>query len=182
LSTLKLISLAACIALAGCERKPVPLEKVMPPPLVKPSKPKDLVLSPQAIGPVAFGTPLSEVEIKFGQAMRLDEADNPECSFVSFKALPKVQFMVEKGVITRADVEKEIANTSGIGVGDTEEQLKQKYADAKVQPNAPGGHLFILPGDGKTALVLVSDGAKIVQVRAGLQPAVSNAKPCAQDL
>lgn len=176
----KLIAIAAFAMLAGCEQKAVPLEKVMPPPPVKPAKAKDLLLSSQAVGPVAFGVPLSQVEISLGQAMRLDEADNPECSFVAFKALPKIRFMVEKGVITRADVEQEIANTSGIRVGDTEDRLKQKHADVKVEPHEhiPGGLLLTVEGAGKTAMVMESDGSKITSIRAGLQPSVSYSEGC----
>ncbi len=176
----KLIAIAAFAMLAGCEQKPVPLEKVMPPPPVKPAKPKDLMLSTQALGPVAFGTPLSQVEISLGQAMRLDEADNPECSFIAFKALPKVRFMVEKGVIVRADVDPEIANTSGIRVGDTEDQVRQKHADVKVEPHRhiPGARMLTVNGAGKSALVMESDGTKIISVRAGLQPSVSYSEGC----
>ncbi len=177
----RLVSIAAVLMLAACEQKPVPLEKVMPPPPVKPAKPKDLVLSAGAIGPVSFGTSLQQVEISLGQAMRLDQAeDNPECSFVSFKALPKVRFMVEKGVITRADVEPDIANTSGIRVGDTEDQLKQKHAGAKAERHeyVPGGHVFTIPGEGKTAMVVETDGSKVTIIRAGLQPAVSYSEGC----
>ncbi len=176
----KLIAIGAFAMLAGCEQKAVPLEKVMPPPLVKPSKPKDLVLSAESIGPVTFGTPLAQVETSLGQAMRIDEVDNPECSFVSFKALPKVRFMVEKGLITRADVAKEISNTTGIRVGDTVDQLKQKHADVKVEPHEhiTGGHQITLQGAGKTAIVMESDGTTITSVRAGLQPSVSYSEGC----
>jgi hypothetical protein len=180
LLNLKLIAIAACVALAGCEQKPVPLEKVMPPPPVKPAKPKNLMLSAGAVGPVTFGIPLAEVEASLGQAMRLDEADNPECSFVSFKALPKVRFMVEKGLITRADVDQEIANTHGIRVGDTVDQFRQKLPDAKAEPHeyVKGGHKFTVPGAGKTAVVMESDGKIITSVRAGLEPSVSYSEGC----
>lgn len=176
----KLISIAAFVMLAACEQKAVPLEKVMPPPPVKLAKPKDLVLSAQSVGPVVFGTSLSQVETSLGQAVRLDETDNPECSFVSFEALPKVRFMIEKGVITRADVEKEIANTSGIRVGDTEDQVRQKHADVKIEPHehVPSGHVLTIQGQGKSAIVMESDGVKITRVRAGLQPAVSYSEGC----
>ena len=177
---LKIAGIAAFVMLAACDQKAVPLEKVMPPPLIKPIKAAELVLSMQAVGPVAFGVPLSQVEISLGQAMRLDETDNPECSFVSFKALPKVRLMVEKGMVTRADVDPEIPNTSGIKVGDTEDQAKQKHANLKVEKHksVPGGHIFTLTGEGKTAMVMESDGTRITRIRAGLQPSVSKLEGC----
>lgn len=177
---LKIASIAALVMLAGCEQKAVPLEKVMPPPPIKTVKPKNLVLSDQSIGPVAFGAPLAQVEISVGQAVRLDEVDNPECGYVTFEAVPKVRFMVEKGVIVRADVDSQIANTHGIRVGDTEGALKEKFANLKVESHefAPGGHVFTLPGQGKSAMVMESDGAKITSIRAGLQPAVSYSEGC----
>ena len=177
---LKVASIALLVLLAACEQKAVPLEKVMPPPLVKPLKPKELVLSMQSVGPVTFGVPLSEVEISLGQAMRLDETDDPECSFVSFKALPKVRLMVERGVVTRADVDAEISNTSGIKVGDTEEQLKQQHPTLKVAPHktVAGRHILTLPGEGKAAMVMETDGTRVTRIRAGLQPSVSSSEGC----
>ncbi len=175
-----LIAIAAFVILAGCDQKPVPIEKVVPPPPVKPAKSKDLVLSAQAVGPVMFGALLSQVEASLGQAIRIDEVDNPECSFVSFKALPKVRFMVEKGVITRADVPQEIANTSGVRVGDTVASLKQKHADVQVKPHdhITGGQQLTLKGTGGTALVMESNGTNITSVRAGLESSVANAGGC----
>ena len=177
---LKIVSIAALLTLAACEQKAVPLEKVMPPPPIKPLKPKDLVLSAQAVGPITFGTPLAQVETSMGQAMRLDQTDDPECSFVAFKALPKVRLMVEKGVITRADVDNDIANTSGIRVGDTVDQVKQKHANVKIEAHefVAGGHILTVPGEGKTAMVLESDGTKVTHIRAGLQPSVSYSEGC----
>ena len=177
---LKIAAIVALATLAACEQKAVPLEKVMPPPLVKPMKAKELVLAAHAVGPVTFGAALSDVEISLGQAMRLDQADNPECSFVSFKALPKVRFMVEKGLITRADVDPEIVNTSGIRVGDSVDQLKQKHMDVKAVPHeyVTGGQVYTLAGQGKAAIVMESDGSKITFIRAGLQPSVSYSEGC----
>lgn len=177
----KLIVIASVFLLAACEKKPVPLEKVMPPPAVKPAKPKNLLLSPQSIGPVTFGTPLKQVEGILGeQAMGLDHSDNPECGFVAFKAIPKVRFMVEKGIITRGDVEKEIANSTGVGVGGTEAELKAKYPTLKVAGHeyVPGGHFLTVPGEGNTALVMETDGTTITSIRGGLQPAVSYSEGC----
>lgn len=176
-----LIVIASLVLLAACEKKAVPLEKVMPPPAVKPTKPRNLLLSPQSVGPVTFGMSLKQVEGILGeQAMGLDHSDNPECGFVAFKAIPKVRFMVEKGIITRGDVEKEIANTTGVGVGGTEAALKAKYPSLKVDGHeyVPGGHFLTVPGEGKTALVMETDGTTITSVRAGLQPSVSYSEGC----
>ncbi len=161
---IKIASMVALVMLAGCEQKAVPLEKVMPPPPIKTVKPKNLLLSDQSIGPISFGAPLSQVE----------------CGYVSFEALPKVRFMVEKGVIVRADVDAQIANANGIRVGDTEAELKGKFANLKVEPHefVAGGHVFTLPGQGKSAMVMESDGAKVTSIRAGLQPAVSYSEGC----
>lgn len=179
--TTKLIGIGAIVVLAGCEQKPVPLEQVMPPPKVKPSKVTELLLSPQSIGRIRFGTPLAQVETLLGeQAMRLDETDNPECSFVAFKAMPKVRFMVENGVVTRADVDKEIANTAGVRIGDTEDQARRTIPNARVGPHkyVPAGHVFTIAGEGKSALVMESDGTRITSIRAGVEPAVLYVEGC----
>lgn len=181
MTNFKVMVVAGLVLLAGCERKAVPLEKVMPPPAVKPAKAASLVLMPHSIGPVTFGTPLKQVESILGeQAMGLDHSDNPECGYVSFKALPKVRFMVEKGVITRGDVEKEIGNMTGIGVGGTEADLKLKYPNLKVEGHeyVPGGHFLTVAGEGNTALVMETDGTKITSVRGGKMPAVSYSEGC----
>lgn len=181
LLTLRTLALASLALLGACEQKPVPLETVMPPPAVKPAKPKELVLMPHAVGPVTFGMPLAQVETALGeQAMGLDHTDNPECGYVSFKAVPKVRFMVENGVVTRAEVEKEIANMTGIGVGGTEAALKLKYPDLKFDGHkyVPGGHVLTIPGEGNTALVMETDGTAVTLVRAGKQPAVSYVEGC----
>ena len=181
LLNLKVIAIVASVTLAGCEQKAVPLEKVMPAPTIKPSKVKDLVLSPQAIGRVTFGMPLAQVESVLGeQAMRLDQTDNPECSYVAFKALPKVRLMIEKGVVTRADVDPEIANITGVRVGDTEAVTRQKAPNATIGPHkyGPKGHVFTVTGSAETAIIMESDGSSITRIRAGKQPAVAYGEGC----
>lgn len=178
------IGMAIIIALAACQQKNAPPSHAASPPVpapaIAPAKVQELMLSAGAIGPVAFGAPLPQVETKLGQALRLDQADNPECSYVAFAAVPKVRFMVEKGVITRADVEPEIANTAGVRVGDTEDQLKGKIPGLKPQAHkyVQGGHVFTVPGDSQTALLIETDGNKVTSIRAGLQPAVSYVEGC----
>lgn len=175
------LSIAAVVVLAGCEQKAVPLEKVMPAPTIKPSKVKDLVLSPQAIGRVTFGVPLAQVETILGeQAMGLDQTDNPECSYVAFKALPKVRLMIEKGIVTRADVDPDIANITGVRVGDTEAVARQKAPNATIGPHkyVPKGHVFTVAGSADTAIIMESDGSTITRIRAGKQPAVAYVEGC----
>ena len=177
----KVIAIAAIVTLVGCEQKAVPLEKVMPAPTIKPSKVKDLVLSPQAIGRVTFGVPLAQVETILGeQAMGLDQTDNPECSYVSFKALPKVRLMIEKGIVTRADVDPEIANITGVRVGDTEAVARQKAPNAKTGAHkyVPKGHVFTVAGSADTAIIMESDGSTITRIRAGKQPTVAYVEGC----
>lgn len=181
---LKLLGIVTVFALTACDQKAASREQIAAAPAVAPAvppaKPEQLVLSPEAIGPIAFGNTVAEMEKQLGQAVRLDQADNPECSYITFAAVPKVRLMVEKGVITRADVEREIGNSSGLRVGDAEAQLKEKLPALKPQPHkyVQGGHVFTMPGQGQSAMVIETDGSKITSIRAGLQPAVSYVEGC----
>lgn len=156
--------------LRGQTLAPAPAERIARP-----------VLSVRGFGPVQFGDRLSAVEQKLQeQSVRLGGND-PACGFVRFNQLPGARFMVEQGIVTRADADAGTPNELGLAVGDTLAQARQKYPALKVSPHKylPTGHyLSIASAAPKAAILLEEDGKHITQIRAGLEPAVSYVENC----
>jgi hypothetical protein len=101
--------------------------------LLQPALATDAVLSPTAYGPVVFGAWLREVEaLLVEQVPPPADEDAAACRFVAFKALPTVRFMVEHGVVTRADVEPGVPNSFDIAVGDSIAAVRALVTDSGV--------------------------------------------------
>jgi hypothetical protein len=138
------------------------------------------VLSPQGYGVVAFGNPLAAAEKRIGKAQSL-EARNRSCYYVGFARYPHVRFMVENGIVTRAEADVPLANSAGIQLGTTVDQIKRRHPRARIRPHKydDGGHYVILPSpDGRAALVFEASGGFTNSVRAGRQPAVEYVEGC----
>jgi hypothetical protein len=138
------------------------------------------VLSTEGIGAIRFGMKLAEAEQAAGKAT-LPEPFDPVCSMVRFASLPKLRFMVEDDVITRADAEPGVENAVGVAVGDTLAQIRDKHPDAKVSTHKydKNGHYVTFPSpDSRAAIILEESGGKVTKVRAGLQPAVAYVETC----
>jgi hypothetical protein len=89
--------------------------------------------------------------------------------------------MVEKGVVTRADADTGTPNETGIAVGDTLAQARQKVPELKVAPHKylPQGHyLSVRDAQAKAAIVIEEDGKAVTKIRAGLEPAVDYVEVC----
>jgi hypothetical protein len=143
--------------------------------------PEARILSFEGYGPVRFGAKLSDVEQQLGVKSEPLGENDPACSSVRFKPVPGVRFMVEKGVITRADADAGTANSLGLAVGDTLAQAKEKVPSIDVGPHKylPAGHyLTVKSPDAGAAIILEEDGKAITKIRAGLQPAVGYVEVC----
>jgi hypothetical protein len=137
------------------------------------------VLSFDGYGPVKFGTTLSDVEKQVGAPT--GTVADPACSMVRFEAVPGVRFMVEQGVITRADADPGTPNSLGLKVGDTQAQATATHPGLVVGPHkylAAGRYLTMNSPDARAAIVMEDDGAAITKIRAGLQPAVGYVETC----
>jgi hypothetical protein len=138
------------------------------------------VLSPQGYGAVVFGKPLAAAEKRLGRAHAL-EARNAECYYVSFARYPKVYFMVENGIVTRAEADVPLENSAGIQLGMTVDQIRQRYSRARIEPHHydDTGHYVILPTrDGRAALLFEASGGVTNSIRAGREPAVEYVEGC----
>jgi hypothetical protein len=139
-----------------------------------------LVLSPLGYGEVRFGTKLSEVETKLKQ---LAEPRTRElgCDFVKFNRYPGIQFMVEEGVVTRADAESTIPNSVGVSVGMTLSAVKSLHPSVQIEPHKyddEGHYLVLLTSDGRYAFVFEEGEGKVTDVRAGTRPSVEYVEGC----
>lgn len=176
------IAMALVLMLAGCEDKPTepPKPKVIADQatIAAPASP---VLSPESYGPINFGRSLKEVETALGEKAQQLGAADPACSWVKFKSLPNVRFMVEKEIITRADAEPGVPNIIGVDVGGTLVQAQEKMPNLVVGPHkyVQLGHYLTVAGDGNTALIMEEDGKQITKIRGGLQPSVAYVEGCA---
>ncbi len=139
------------------------------------------VLSAQGYGPARFGTRLSDVERALEAKSEHLGANDQACHSVRFNQLPGVRFMVENGIITRADADPGTPNELGLAVGDSPAQAKNKYPGIEVGPHKylPAGHYLTVRGaDAKSAIVMEEDGKRITKIRAGLEPAVAYVEGC----
>ena len=138
------------------------------------------VLSAEGIGAVRFGMTLAQAEQAAGKAA-LPEPFDPACSMVRFASLPKLRFMVEEGVVTRADAESGVGNATGVAVGDALAQVRERHPDAELSTHKydKNGHYLTFPSsDGRAAIILEESGGKVTKVRGGLQPAVGYVETC----
>lgn len=139
------------------------------------------ILSADGYGPVKFGAMLAAVEKTVGTKADVPGNQDQACQSVRLPSLPGVRFMVENGVVTRADAEPGVANTLGVAVGDTLAEASSRHAGIDVGPHKyePAGHYLTMKSpDGRTAIVMEEDGKAITKIRAGLLPSVSYVEGC----
>lgn len=138
------------------------------------------VLSPLSYGKVRFGSKLSDVEVTLGQRATPERREK-SCDFVSFKMYKGVRFMVEEGVVTRADAEAGVPNSAGVAVGMPFARVKTMHPKIRIEPHKydESGHYLILPSsDNRAALVFEESEGKITDARAGVQPSVQYVEGC----
>ncbi len=142
---------------------------------------ENLVLSDKSYGFVTFGGKLMAIEKKIGEKAKGETGDKG-CDFVTFKRYPGLKFMVEDGIVTRADaISPEIQNMCQIRIGTSMEEVKRRYPKVEVKPHKydEKGHYLILKSkDGKSAIVFEEGGGKVTDTRAGLEPSVEYVEGC----
>jgi len=136
-------------------------------------------LSPDGYGKIGFGQRLSAIERQLGQRATPRPAD-PACSMVSFKRYPDVRFMVENGVITRADANRIVRNSAGITAHMSVKEAQRHRPALQVGPHKydeHGQYLTLAQGKDK-ALIFEASKGKLQRMRAGIKPAVENVETC----
>lgn len=137
------------------------------------------MLSPDGYGKIRFGQQLGAVERQLGQRAAPRTAD-PACSMVTFKRYPDVRFMVENGVITRADANRIMRNSAGITARMSVKEAQRHRPALLVGPHKydeNGQYLTLAQGTDK-ALIFEASKGKLQRMRAGLKPAVEYVETC----
>ncbi|MEW6429344.1 MAG: hypothetical protein AB1568_15070 [Thermodesulfobacteriota bacterium] len=137
-------------------------------------------LSWNGYGKVMFGRPLAEAEARMGEKA-LPEVRDAACAFVSFPSYPGIEFMVEEGVVTRADAGPDVINSLGIAVGTEFAEVRRKHPEVEIHGHAyvPDGHNLVFRSrDGDKAIVAEEADGRITSIRAGIQPSVGYIEGC----
>ena len=137
------------------------------------------VLSPDGYGKIQFGQRLDQVERKLGQRATPRPAD-PACSMVGFKRYPQVRFMVENGVITRADAKGVVRNSAGVTARmSAREALRHAPAmRSELHKYDKNGAYLVLPKGEDKALIFEASKGNITRMRAGTKPSVEYVETC----
>jgi hypothetical protein len=140
------------------------------------------VLSPGSLGSVLFGSQLHDVEAMLGERMpEPANEDETGCRFVAFKAFPKARFMVENGIVTRADVDADVANSLGVAVGTRMQDVLESRPAVQVRPHKydPDGYYLVFSApDHEAAVVMEVGNGRVTRIRAGLEPSVEYVEGC----
>lgn len=140
-----------------------------------------LVLSDKSYGLVTFGGKLKAIEKKVGENARGETGDNG-CDFVTFKKYPRIKFMVEDGIISRADAtSQQIKNKLQIRIGTSLEEVKRRYPAVEIKLHKyddTGLYLIFKSKDGKRAILFEESGGKVTNTRAGVEPSVEYVEGC----
>lgn len=172
--------------LSACSKDPAPPQahtRTTAPsaPAEAPSGAASNALNAEGIGSIRFGMTLEQAQQAAGGKATLPEPFDPACSMVRFPSLPKLRFMVENDVVTRADAEPGVENAVGVAFGATLADIRASHPEAQITPHKydENGHYVTFPSaDGRSAIILEETGGKVTKMRAGLQPAVAYVETC----
>lgn len=138
------------------------------------------------IGPVKIGMSLSELSVTLHESFSMPEdKDEHACFYVEQSKHPGVAFMIQKGRVTRIDVDRPgvVATAEGIKIGDSEYQTIKVYGRRlKIEPHrytAPeGDYLTALSDDRQYGIRFETDEGKIVSFYAGKLQAIGLVEGC----
>lgn len=144
------------------------------------------VVTPKGFGPVLAGMPVSELSRALGEPITPSYGPGASCAYVKAAALPTdVLVMLERDTVARVDVRgKGVLTAEGVGVGDTEQLVLEKYAGrVRTSPHkytGPTGHYLTVsaPPDSTHLIVFETDGTVVTTYRSGRRPAVELVEGC----
>jgi hypothetical protein len=141
------------------------------------------------IGAVEIGMTLEQASAATGMNVRITSQDfGTDCRYAEADGGPEgLAFMVISGRIVRIDVTREpvgspITTLSGVGVGDTHDQVQAAYPGRiDVRPNAyseNGRDLVYRASDPALSLIFVTEGGRVNSFRSGQAGPVSAIEGC----
>lgn len=148
------------------------------------ANPASWQLSESGIGPVRVGMTVAEAAAAL--SVTAAQADTSECAYVGLAGLPAgVSLMTERGRIVRVDADdsSSVATAAGAKVGWTEQQLRDAYPNARVQPHKydEGNYVIVIPGapaDTTHRIVFEAVRGVVTRFRGGQTPQVEWVEGC----
>jgi hypothetical protein len=137
-------------------------------------------LGPRHFGKVKFGERLETVERLLGQKAAPSHRAS-ECDFVTFRRFPSARFMVENGIITRADSKGPVSTDTKVKLGMTLRHAIKVEPALEVSPHhyADDGHyLALYTSDKKYAILFEEFDGRVQEVRAGQASSVAYVEGC----
>jgi hypothetical protein len=145
----------------------------------------DRAITSLGIGPVRVGMTPAQASKARGEPLvpAAGMAGSDTCELMHFATNPTLLFMVEAGHVVRVETADASYHTSsGVAVGDTEEHALQRYRGgvetAVHHYNEKGHYLTVRSKDKRSAVVLETDGTRVVYIRAGRVPAAEYVERC----
>lgn len=138
------------------------------------------VLTTQGYGAVRFGMPIEAAVKAVGQRTR-ERLQDTGCQYVEFRKYPGISFMVEHGVVVRADTDKNLRNSIGARIGMNMEAFKARHPELGMEAQGSGEDGLtweIRAPDRDAALVLFSEDGKLRSMWAGMAPAYGYYEGC----
>lgn len=136
-------------------------------------------------GPVKIGMSVDEASEALGAKLVSEgPVDNPECHYLRPEpAVEGLWFMISKDRVVRIEVTAPgIMTRSGLGVGDSEDHVKELLPSADVTPHkyvAPdGNYLTVWSRDHKAAVRFETLQGKVTSFYAGQVPQVEYVEGC----
>jgi hypothetical protein len=137
-------------------------------------------LTTQGYGAVHFGMPIAAAEKAMAQRTR-QRIHNKDCQYVEFRKYPGIRFMVEAGIVMRADTDKNLRNSLGARMGMDMETFKARHPELELKALGSGedGLTYEIKAPEKdAALVLFAEDGKLRYMWAGIAPAYTYYEGC----
>ncbi|NVO07982.1 MAG: hypothetical protein HXX19_19580 [Rhodoferax sp.] len=138
------------------------------------------ILTTEGYGAVRFGMPIAAAEKAMGQRTRYPRHGN-DCQYVRFRKYPGIYFMVENGVVVRADTAKNLRNSAGVRMGMDIATFKAEHPQYEIEVQDIDGSsvMYLLKSpDQHAALVLFAVDGKVLDMWAGIAPAYTYDEGC----
>ena len=142
---------------------------------------KEIFLNYDSYGPIKFGMQIQNIEKSLNEKAIRNSDYEAGCYYVKFNSFPNVSFMVEEGIVKRAEIDINSPTILNIPISYKLKEIKQKYPNVIIKRHqyAPNGYYLIFNNSQNTKAILYEYYEdKIQMIRAGLKPAVQYVEGC----